>query len=326
MRLPRRQFLQLVAGAAALPFASLRAAADTFPSRAVRFLVPFPPGGASDPVARVLGAKLSDMWGQPVLVENKGGAGGNIGAMAAVQSPPDGYTIFIATNFIATNPFIYPALGYDPLVDLAPVTRLTNFTNVLLVPVASPIKSVKDFIEFAKSRAGKASYASPGVGTIQHLCGELFKRTAKIELTHVPYRGGGPALTDLMGGRVDVMVATLPSVMGQIRGGAVRALAVTSAKRIPFAPDIPTVSEAALPGFDVSDGQCLYMPGKTPSEYVKKVHDDVLKALSDPAVKQKFGEIDVLIETSRPEEVTTYLKKQMTQWSAIIKEANITAN
>lgn len=326
MRLPRRQFLQLAAGTAALPFVSFAARADIYPNRAVRFLVPFPPGGASDPVARVLGAKLSDIWGQPVLVENKGGAGGNIGAMAAVQSPPDGYTIFIATNFVATNPFLYPALGYDPLKDLAPVTRLTNFTNVLLVPVASPIKSVKDFIAFAKTRDGKASYASPGVGTIQHLCGELFKRTAKIELTHVPYRGGGPALTDLMGGRVDVMVATLPSVMGQIRGGAVRALAVTSAKRIPFAPDIPTVSEAALPGFDVSDGQCLYMPGKTPSEYVRRVHDDVLKVLADPAVKQKFVEIDVLIETSRPEEVTTYLKKQMAQWSIIIKDANITAN
>ena len=326
MTFPRRQFLQFVAGAAALPFAPMAAVADTYPNRAVRFVVPFPPGGASDPVARVLGARLSDIWGQPVLVENKGGAGGNIGALTAVQSPPDGYIIFIATNFLATNPFIYPALGYDPLTDLAPVTRLTVFTNVLLVPPNSPVTSVKDFIAYAKSRGGKASYASPGVGTIQHLCGELFKRKAGIDIAHVAYRGGGPALTDLMAGRVDVMVATLPSVMSQIKGGTVRALAVTSAERIPFAADIPTVAESGLPGFDVSDGQCLYMPGKTPGEFIKKVHDDVIAALATPAVKQKFVDINVLIVTSTPKEVTTYLKAQMTQWSAIIKDANIKAN
>jgi tripartite-type tricarboxylate transporter receptor subunit TctC len=205
MRLLRRRFLHLAAGAAALPFA---AKAQAYPNRYVRFIVPFPPGGASDPVARVLGAHLAEVWGQQVVVENKGGVGGNIGALAAAQAAPDGYTIFIATNFIATNPYIYPAIGYDPLTDLAPVTRLTNFTNVLLVPLSSPVKSVKEFIDYAKTNKGKITYASPGVGTIQHLCGELFKRTAGIELTHVPYRGGGPALTDLMSGRVNVMVAT----------------------------------------------------------------------------------------------------------------------
>jgi tripartite-type tricarboxylate transporter receptor subunit TctC len=323
VKLPRRQFLHLAAGAAALPFA---AKADTYPSRFVRFIVPFPPGGASDPVARVLGARLADIWGQQVVIENKGGAGGNIGALAAAQSPPDGYTIFIATNFLATNPFIYPALNYDPLTDLAPVTRLTNFTNVLLVPLASPVKTVKEFIDYAKKNRGKVSYASPGVGTIQHLCGELFKKNAGIELTHVSYRGGGPALTDLMAGRVDVMVATLPSVYSQIKGGTVRALAVTSATRVPFAPDIPTVSESGLPGFDVSDGQCLYMPGKTPAKFVNKVHDDVIAALADLPVKQKFVDINVLIVTSAPGEVTTYLKAQMAQWSAIIRDANIKAN
>ncbi len=326
MILPRRRFLQLAASAAAVPFAPIAANADTYPNRAVRFIVPFPPGGASDPVARVLGARLADIWGQPVLVENKGGAGGNIGALAAAQSAPDGYTIFIATNFLATNPFIYPALNYDPLTDLTPVTRLTNFTNVLLVPPSSPVTTVKGFIDYAKKNSGKVSYASPGVGTIQHLCGELFKKTAGIDLAHVSYRGGGPALTDLMAGRVDVMVATLPSVFSQIKGGTVRALAVTSAQRVPFAPDIPTVSESGVPGFDVSDGQCLYMPGKTPVEFVNKVHDDVVAALAYPPVKQKFVDINVLIVTSAPGDVTTYLKAQMAQWSAIIKAANIQAN
>ena len=323
MKIPRRQFMHLAAGAAALPFAPFAAHAQSYPNRPVRFIVPFPPGGASDPVARVLGARLSDIWGQPVLVENKGGAGGNIGALAAAQSAPDGYTIFIATNFMATNPFLYPALGYDPLTDLTPVTRLTNFTNVLLVPNSSPAKSIKEFIDHAKANPGKTTYASPGAGTIQHLCGELFRRTAKIELTHVPYRGGGPALTDLMSGRVDIMVATLPSVMSQIQGGTVRALAVTSATRVPFAPNIPTVSESGLPGFDVSDGQVLYMPGKTPAEFVNKVHDDVIAALAYPPVKQKFVDIYVLTVSSTPAEATAYLKDQMAKWGAVIKDANI---
>jgi tripartite-type tricarboxylate transporter receptor subunit TctC len=299
------------------------ARADSYPDRSVRFVVPFPPGGASDPVARVLGGRLAEIWGQPVVIENKGGAGGNLGALAAAQSPPDGYTIFIATNFIATNPFLYPALGYDPLTDLAPVTRLTNFTNVLLVPSSSPVTTLRQFIDHARANPGNVSYASPGLGTIQHLCAELFKRSAGIELTHVAYRGGGPALTDLMGGRVDVMFATLPSVMSQIQGGTVRPISVTSVTRVPFAPNIPTVSESGLPGFDVTDGQCLYMPGMTPAEYIKKVHDDVIAALAYEPVKQKFVDINVLIETSAPEGVTTYLKAQMAKWGAIIKEANI---
>jgi tripartite-type tricarboxylate transporter receptor subunit TctC len=323
MKFLRRRFLQMAAGAAALPFMPLAASAQTYPNRHVRFVVPFPPGGASDPVARVLGSRLSEIWGQSVVVENKGGAGGNIGAMAAVQSPPDGYTIFIATNFLATNPFLYPTLGYNPFTDLTPVTRLTVFTNVLLVPKSSPVTSIKEFIDRAKANPGKLTYASPGAGTIQHLCAELFRRSGGIELIHVPYRGGGPALNDLMAGNVDVMFATLPSVMSQIQGGTVRALAVTSATRVPFAPNIPTVSESGLPGFDVTDGQCLYMPGKTPAEFVNKVHDDVIAALAYPPVKQKFVDINVLVVTSTPAEVTTYLKAQMAQWSAIIKEANI---
>jgi tripartite-type tricarboxylate transporter receptor subunit TctC len=323
MEFPRRRFLQLAAGAAALPFGLFAARAQTYPNRFVRFIVPFPPGGASDPVARVLASRLSEVWGQQVIVENKGGAGGNIGALAAAQSAPDGYTIFIATNFMATNPFLYPTLGYNPLTDLIAVTRLTNFTNVLLVPNSSPAKSLKEFIARAKTNTGKTTYASPGAGTIQHLCGELFRKTAGIELTHVPYRGGGPALTDLMSGRVDIMVATLPSVMSQIQGGTVRALAVTSATRVPFAPDIPTVWESGLPGFDVSDGQVLYMPGKTPAEFVNKVHDDVVAALAYPPVKQKFVDINVLTVSSSPAEATAYLKGQMAKWGAVIKEANI---
>src|SRR5215510_8343710 len=236
MRRPRRKFLHLSAGAAALALSRV-AWAQTYPSRYVRFLVPFPPGGSTDPVARVLANRLSEVWGQQVIIENKGGAGGNIGAQAAAQSAPDGYTLFIATSFLATNPYLFTSVGYDPITDFAPVTRLTAFTNVIVVPNSSPAKSVKEFIDHSKDHAitnrGKITFASPGTGTIQHLAGELFKRVAGIELTHVPYRGGGPALNDLIPGRIDSMFATLPSVLPQIQSGAIRALAVTSAARVP---------------------------------------------------------------------------------------------
>src|SRR6266576_2734532 len=273
MKLPRRRFLYLGAGAAALPALSRIARAQIYPSRYVRLVVPFPPGGGGDALARPLANRLSEVWGQQVVIENKGGAGGNIGAQAVAQSAPDGYTLFIATSFLATNPFIFPALGYDPITDLAPVTRLTAFTNVMVVPNSSPAKSVKEFVEHARTKAGVTTFASPGTGTIQHLSGELFKRMAGIALTHLPYRGGGPALNDLIPGRVDVMFATLPSVLPQIQSGTIRALAITSAARVPFAPDIPTVAESGLPGFDVSDGHALLMPAKTPVEIVRKVHE-----------------------------------------------------
>jgi tripartite-type tricarboxylate transporter receptor subunit TctC len=290
----------------------------------VRFVVPFPPGGSTDPVARVLANRLSEVWGQQVVIENKGGAGGNIGAQAVAQSAPDGYTLFIATSFLATNPYLFSAVGYDPITDLAPVTRLTAFTNAMVVPNSSPAKSVKEFVDYAKTTRGK-TFASPGTGTIQHLSGELFKRMAGIELTHVPYRGGGPALNDLIPGRVDVMFATLPSVLPQIQSGTIRALAVTSATRVPFAPNIPSIAESGLPEFDVSDGHALFMPAKTPAEIVRKVHDDAVAALAHQPVKQKFEELAVSAATSTPAELTAYLKSEMAKWGTVIKDANIKA-
>jgi tripartite-type tricarboxylate transporter receptor subunit TctC len=257
------------------------------------------------------------------VIENKGGAGGNIGAQAVVQSAPDGYTLFIATSFLATNPYLFPALGYDPIADLAPVTRLTAFANVMVVPNSSPAKSVKEFVDYARTNRGKTTFASPGTGTIQHLSGELFKRMSGIALTHVPYRGGGPALNDLIPGRVDVMFATLPGALPQIASGSIRALAVTSATRAPFVPNIPTIAESGLPGFDVSDGHALFMPAKTPVEIVRKVHDDAVAALAHQPVKQKFEELALAVATSTPAELTAYLKSEMEKWGAVIKDANI---
>jgi tripartite-type tricarboxylate transporter receptor subunit TctC len=209
------------------------------------------------------------------------------------------------------------------LPDLAPVTRLTAFANVMVVPNSSPAKSVREFVDFAKSNRGKLTFASPGTGTVEHLCGDLFKRLTAIEITHVPYRGGGPALNDLIPGRVDVMFATLPSALPQIQGGTIRALAVTSGTRAPFAPNLPTVAESGLLGFDVSDWHALFMPGKTPIEIVKKVHDDTVEALAFPSLKQKFEELAVVGVSSTPAELTAYLKSELEKWGLVIKDANI---
>jgi tripartite-type tricarboxylate transporter receptor subunit TctC len=325
MKLPRRQFLHLAAGAAALPAMSRIAEAQGYPNRFVKFIVPFPPGGATDPVARVLANRLTEVWGQQVVIENKGGAGGNIGAQVAAQSTPDGYTLFISTAFLAINPYLYRSLGYDPIADFAPVTRLTAFANVMVVPNSSPAKSVRDFINFAKSNRGKLTFASPGTGTVQHLCGELFKHMNAIEMTHVPYRGGGPAINDLIPGRVDVMFASLPSALPHVQGGTIRALAVSSGTRVPFVPDLPTVAESGAPGFDVSEWHALLMPAKTPVEIVRKVHDDAVDALAYPSVKQKFEELAVVAVSSTPAELTAYLKSEMEKWGRVARDANIKA-
>jgi tripartite-type tricarboxylate transporter receptor subunit TctC len=322
MNLLRRQFLSLAAGAAALPAGSRIARAQIYPSRYVKFVVPFPPGGSADPIARVLANRLSDLWGQQVVVENKGGAGGNIAAQAVTQSAPDGYTLFIGGGFLATNPYLYSSI-VDPIVDLAAVTRLCTFTNVMIVPNASPAKSVTEFIEYARVNRGKITFASSGTGASPHLTGELFKRMTGVEMTHVPYRGGGPALNDLIPGRVDAMFATMPSVLAQIQSGTVRALGVASATRSPFTPNIPTIAEAGVPGFDVSDGYGLFLPPKAPAEIVRKVHDDTVAALADPQVQQRFGEIAASVVTSTPNELTTLLKSEMEKWAPIIKKLGI---
>jgi tripartite-type tricarboxylate transporter receptor subunit TctC len=327
MKLSRRIFLHLAAGGAALPALSRVAWAQAYPSRYVRLVVQFPPGGSADPLARVVANRLSEVWGQQVVVENKGGAGGNIAAAAVAQSTPDGYTLLIGLGTSLTiNPHIYPSLGYDPIADLAPVTRLCTFTNLMVIPNSSPAKSVMEFVNYAKANRGKITFASPGTGTSPHVSGELFKRMTRIEMTHVPYRGGGPAFNDLIPGRIDVMFATMPSASAQVHSGVLRGLAVTSAVRSPFAANIPTVAESGLAGFDVSDGFGLYMPAKAPAEIVRKVRDDTVSALAHPAVKQRLEEIAMTVVTSTPIELAALLKSETAKWGPIIKEAGIKAD
>jgi tripartite-type tricarboxylate transporter receptor subunit TctC len=323
MQPSRRQFLRLTAGVVALPAVSRVASAQGFPSRYVRFVIPFPPGGTADPVARVLANRLSEVWGQQVVVDNRGGAAGNIAAQAVAHAEPDGHTFLLGSIFLATNPFLFSSVGYDPVADLTPVTQVGAFPNLMVVPNSSPARSVRDFIEHAKAGRGRVSFASNGVGGTPHLSAELFKRMAGVEMLHVPYRGGGPALNDLIPGRVDVLFGTLPSTIPLARTGTLRALAVTSLTRARSAPDIPTIAESGLPGFELVGWNALFMPAKTPADILAKVHRDTVAALAHPAVRPKLEEIGVEVTTSTPAELAAYLQSEMAKWGPIIKEIGI---
>jgi tripartite-type tricarboxylate transporter receptor subunit TctC len=258
-----------------------------------------------------------------VVIENKGGAGGNIGIEAVARADPDGYTILTTSTAQAVNRFLYPALSYDPVADFAPVTLLCLQPNIMVVPTSSPAKSVLEFIEHAKKKRGALAYASAGNGTSLHLCGELFKRMAGIEMTHVPYRGSAPALSDLMPGRVDVMFNSAGSVLGHVRAGRVRGLAVTTLTRAPFAPELPTVAEAGVPGFDVSSWFAFFVPAKTSPGIVRRMHSDTVAALAHPPVKEKLEQLGATIIGSTPAELAAHLKAEMGKWGPVITKARI---
>ena len=250
MRFSRRRLLGVGLGSAVLPFVSNNVHSQTYPTRYVRLVVPFPPGGGGDALARPLANRLSEMWGQQLVVENKPGAGGNVGAQAVAQAAPDGYTLLLGAAFLAITPTLYPSAGYDPIRDLAPITLVTTIPNLMMVPNSSPAKSVREFIDYAKANPGKVTFASTGIGASPHLSGELLKHQAGIDMTHIPYRGAGPAMNDLIPGRVDLMFSNLPGVLPQVQSGTVRGLAVTSATRSQAFPEIPTIGET-LQGYEV---------------------------------------------------------------------------
>jgi tripartite-type tricarboxylate transporter receptor subunit TctC len=320
----RRRLMRLSAAAAFAPAMIGGAAlAQAWPTRFVRLIAPFPAGGGTDAVARIIGGRLAEIWGQQVITENRGGAGSNIGIEATARSDPDGYTMLIASLPLAVNRFIYPSLGYDPVADFAPVSLICTYPNVMAVPNSSPARSVTEFIAYANANRGKITFASSGIGTSTHLSGELFKRMANIEMTHVPYRGVAPAMNDLIPGRVDVMFNTTGGLLPQVRAGQLRGLAVTTAERFPTAPDLPTVAESGVPGFNVSSWYAFLVPAKTPPEIVRKMHADTITALSDPTVKARLQELGVLVIGSTPEQLATHLKSEMDKWGPVIKAAGI---
>jgi tripartite-type tricarboxylate transporter receptor subunit TctC len=296
------------------------ARAQGWPTHPVRIVVPYAPGGSTDTVARITADKLSRMWRQQVVIENKPGGGTNIAAAAVAGSDPDGYTIFIGSSSLATSRLLYHSLPYA-LSDLAPVTLVCTFPQLLLVPNSSPARSVAEFTAFAKTKKGNATFASPGVGTAPHLAGELFKQLAGIQMTHVPYRGDAPALTDTIAGRIDLQIGG-SAMIEQIRSGPVRGLAVTTAKRSPLAPELPSVAEA-VPGFDVMGWFAFFVPRRTARAIIDKIHIDTVTTLRDPAVKASFDNIGMVPSGSTPEELAALLAAETEKWQPVIKQAHI---
>ncbi|HTG03045.1 MAG TPA: tripartite tricarboxylate transporter substrate binding protein [Bradyrhizobium sp.] len=322
--LNRRHFVGLAAAAVAAPSILVsRALGADWPVRLVRVVVPFTPGGSTDITARLVSNRLQEVWGQSVVVENKPGAGGNIAADMVAHSDPDGYTIFIVGPGLATNQFLYPSLSYDPVGDFAPVTLLITQPNLMCVPNSSPAKSVKEFIAYCNENKGKVTYASSGNGTTLHLGGELFKRMAKVEMTHIPYRGGAPAINDLIPGRVDVIFDNMPSILSHVKAGSLRGLAVTTKDRVAVVADIPTIAESGVPGFDVFSWFGFFVPAKTPPDIVARINADTNAALAHASVKSRFEELGATPKGSTPAELAAFLKSEVDKWGPVIQEAKI---
>lgn len=319
----RRRFLGLAASAIAAPaILPSRAFGATWPDKPVHIVVPFTPGGSTDITARLIGSRLQDVWGQSVVIDNKGGAGGNIAADYVAHSDPDGCTIFIAGPGMSNNKFLYSHLSYDPVADFAPVSMLITQPNLMCVPNSLPVKTVQDFIDYCHANKGKVTFASSGTGTTLHLSGELFKRMAKVEMTHIPYRGGAPATNDLIPGRVNVIFDNLPSIIGHVRNGSVRGVAVTTKDRVPVLPDVPTIGET-VPGFDVVSWFAFWVPARTPPDIVARINADTNAALIFPAVKTKFEDLGAVPKGSTQAELAAFLQSEIAKWGPVIEEAQI---
>jgi tripartite-type tricarboxylate transporter receptor subunit TctC len=309
-----------------LALATLCACATAFaaeyPDHPIRLVVPFPAGGGADALARTIMPRVGEILGQPIVIDNRPGAGGNIGSELVARSPADGYTLLYGTNGThAINQTLYGKLPFDPQRDFAPVSRMTRIAAMMVVNPAVPAKSVAEFIEFARANPGKLSFASAGNGTTSHLAGELFKSLAGIDLLHVPYRGGGAAMTDLIGGQVTMMIDVMPNAWPQARAGKVRALAVTTARRFPSAPDIPTIAESGVPGFEMSAWDGILAPAGTPRPVIDRLNDAIRHALDDPQVKQALLERGAETVPGTPEEFARHISSETEKWAKVIQQA-----
>jgi tripartite-type tricarboxylate transporter receptor subunit TctC len=323
MKLPRRRVLQF-AGAMALGSLARPARADAYPSRLVKFIVGFPPGGGADLATRILVGGLSDIWQQQAIVENRPGAGARLALDAVAHAPPDGYTILLAPGSPLVQALLFSTLTFDPAADFAPVSLVGTYPELIVVPNSSSFQTLQEFIAYAKANSGKMSWASPGVGTVPHLAGELFKHMAGIEMTHVPYRGVSEGLmSDFISGRLDLMFNTTGSLLQPVRSKQVRGLAVTSAIRFADEPELPTVAESGVPGYDVSSWYGIYVPAKTPPEIISKINAGIVTMLADSAIKEKYKVLGVLAQSSTPAELAAKNKVDAALWAPIIKEANI---
>lgn len=325
--LARRSFLALAAMALAVPAFGLGAvtpAAAAFPDRPVRIIVPFPPGGSNDVIARLLAESLQQQWKQPVIVDNRSGAGGNVGAGEVARSEPDGYTLLLsAPGPLAINSFLYKSLTYNPQKDFAPIALVANVPIVLAVNPQLKVNSVKELVALAKAEPGKLNYGSSGNGTTNHLAGELFETLADIKLVHVPYRGAAPAMNDLVAGHIPVMFDNMPAVRPQVEAGKIRALAVCGTQRSALFPELPTMIEAGVPGFDASAWFGLVAPAKTPQPVLDTLIAGVKSALSAPEMVKKFADLGAEPGTVFGPEFGKFLETESTKWGKVVAEAGV---
>jgi tripartite-type tricarboxylate transporter receptor subunit TctC len=324
--LKRRTFLAAGAAVGLLSLAPLAAQAQAFPTKAITIVVPFSAGGTTDILARVIGQYMSKDLGQPVIVDNRAGAGGNIGAQAVARAAPDGYTLLMGTvGTHAINQSLYKKMSFDPIKDFAPLSRVALVPNLLVANPSQPFKNVKEMIAYAKANPGKVTFGSSGNGSSIHLSGELFKHMAGVDMQHVAYRGSAPAVTDLLGGQIAVMFDNMPSAIGHVKSGKLRPLAVTTPKRSPALPDVPTIAEAGVPGYEATSWFGLLAPAKTPAAVVTKLNASILKALADPEVKKKLAEQGAEPYGEKPDQFAAFIQSETAKWGKIVKQSGATA-
>jgi len=300
------------------------ASAQPYPAKPLKYVVPFPAGGTTDTLARIISTKLTDALGQPVIIENRGGAGGNIGSDVVAKSAPDGYTILGGTiSSHAINVSLYANMPYDPVRDFVPITLIGTNANVLIVHPSNPANSVAELIAYAKANPGKVAFASAGSGTSQHLSGELFKSLAKIDITHIPYKGSAPAITDLMGGQVTMMFDTLIVAAPQIKAGKVKVLAVTSSKRVAGFDQIPTMMEGGVAGYEVVSWQGIFAPAKTPPEIVRRLNAEIVKIINMPDVRERFAGLGLEPVGNSSEDFGAFQKAEITKWAKVVKDGGV---
>ena len=317
---------KLLAAAVLTAFAAAASAQANYPNKTIRMIVPFPAGGPTDIVARAVAQKMTDSMGQPVVIDNRGGSGGNLGTDIVAKATPDGYTLLMAIVGHAVNQTLYSKLPYDPIKDFIPITKTGAATIILSAHPSVGVKSIKDLIALAKAKPGQLNFGSPGTGTPHHLAGELLKTMAGIDLIHVPYKGAAPAIGDLLGGQVNTAIVSLPAVLPHVRSGKIVALGITSATRSGVAPDVPTFAESGLGGYDLENWYGLMAPARTPKPIIDKLNRETVRALQLPDVKERLHGQGFEIRTSTPEEFAAYLKTEIVKWAKIVKASGAKAD
>lgn len=320
---PLAALIQVLAIACGMAATSTHAQ-DAYPRKPIRFVVPWPPGGASDLIARLIGQKMSESMGQPVVIENRPGAGGMIGSEVVARSAPDGYTmLYGSTGPNAMNASLYKKMPYDPVKDFTPVTQVNVLPLVLMVNPGVPATSVKELIALAKSKPGQINYGSVGKGSAHHFAGEMFKSMAGIDIVHVPYKGSAPALLDLIAGRIQMHFDTIPAAAAHIKAGTVRAIAISSAQRASMLPDLPTVAEAGLPGYEMNAWQTVVVPAGTPTAVVNRLNQEIHKAMSTPEMRDRLAEMGAIVIMNSPEQEEARVRNEVAKWAKAVKDSGM---